>query len=101
MLDHDDSTSDRSPGSHLEKSSDLTRKLWRKAGVKFGVPGAMYRGDAPLPLIDTMPNRFAGLANQVTFQLPYLLQRHFYGSLIYYFRQGDHAIHDFPISRFM
>lgn len=61
MLDHDDSTSDRSPGSHLEQSSDTTRKLWRKNGFKFGVPGAMYRGEPPLPLVEVIGNRFFGL----------------------------------------
>ena len=65
MLDHDDSTSDRSPGSELEKGSNETRKLWRKAGLKFGVPGAMYRGEPPFPLVDVVPNRFYSLANQV------------------------------------
>jgi len=65
MLDHDDSTSDRSPDSHLEKSTDMTRILWRKAGKKFGVPGAMYRGEPPLPVPGTTTNRYIALANQV------------------------------------
>ncbi|XP_057306300.1 uncharacterized protein LOC130644636 [Hydractinia symbiolongicarpus] len=64
LLDHDDSTSDRSPGSHLDKSSEETRKLWRKKGKKFAVSGAMYRGEPPMPLIDKVPNRFASLIDQ-------------------------------------
>ena len=64
MLDHDDSTSDRSPGSELQKSSNQTRQLWRNAGMKFGVPGAMYRGEPPFPLVvDLVPNQY--FANQV------------------------------------
>ena len=65
MLDHDDSTSDRSPGSELEKGSNETRRLWRKAGLKFDVPGAMYRGEPPFQFGDNVKNIFQSLANQV------------------------------------
>ncbi|XP_002165926.3 uncharacterized protein LOC100207090 [Hydra vulgaris] len=49
ILDHDDSTSDRSPNSELSTSSAATKKLWKKYNQKFGVSGAMYRGEPPLP----------------------------------------------------
>ena len=65
MLDHDDSTSDRSPGSELEKGSNETRQLWRKAGLKFSVPGAMYRGEPPFQSSNNGWHLFQPLANQV------------------------------------
>ena len=35
MLDHNDTTSDRSPGSELENGSAATKRLWKQKGHKF------------------------------------------------------------------
>ena len=51
MLDHNDTTSDRSPGSQLENGSAPTKKIWKEKGLKFAVPEAMYRGELPLQKI--------------------------------------------------
>lgn len=66
VLDHDDSPEDRSPGSHLDNSSSETKRLWKGLGKKFAVPGAMYRGNPPIPKIDCVPNRFSSLSNMVS-----------------------------------
>jgi hypothetical protein len=48
VFPHDDTTSDRSPGSKLTVSGDKTRQLWRDLyGEDFFFSGAMYRGDKP------------------------------------------------------
>ena len=65
VLDHDDSPEDRSPGSPLNQSCQTTRSLWKNMGRKFGVPGAMYRGEPPMPKVDNVENRFGVLANKV------------------------------------
>ncbi|XP_033745870.1 glycine-rich domain-containing protein 1-like isoform X2 [Pecten maximus] len=45
VLNHDDSTDDRSPGSVLNVSYANTCKLWKEAfGENYSSPGAMYRG---------------------------------------------------------
>ncbi|XP_021371698.1 glycine-rich domain-containing protein 1-like [Mizuhopecten yessoensis] len=45
VLNHDDSTDDRSPGSTLNNSYANTCKLWKEAfGQHYSSPGAMYRG---------------------------------------------------------
>ena len=62
MLDHNDTTSDRSPGSELDNGSGATKKLWKKKGHKFAVPGAMYRGEPPMPQPKQDPYRFLSLA---------------------------------------
>ena len=49
MLNHNDTTTDRSPGSHLANSSAETRELWRKKSKAFSVPGTLYRGEPPMP----------------------------------------------------
>ena len=69
MLDHNDTTNDRSPGSRLEEGSADTKKLWKKRGRSFGVPGAMYRGEPSEQ--QTEPNysnhfRFSDLADKVS-----------------------------------
>ncbi len=47
VLNHDDSTTDRSPNSKLSKSDTKTRTLWRKTYEEaLPVPGVMYRGDS-------------------------------------------------------
>ena len=65
MLDHNDTTSDRSPGSELENGSAATKKLWKEKGQKFAVPGAMYRGEPPLPKIEPDQSRFISLNDKV------------------------------------
>ena len=49
MLNHNDTTTDRSPGSELAKGSAVTRRLWRKKSKRFSVPGTLYRGEPPMP----------------------------------------------------
>ena len=44
LLDHDDSLTDRNPGSKLVKSHAETVSLWEKAGWAFPANGAMFRG---------------------------------------------------------
>ena len=62
MLDHNDTTGDGSPGSELDNGSGKTKKLWKKKGYKFAVPGAMYRGEPPMPQPKQDPHRFLSLA---------------------------------------
>ena len=48
MLNHDDTTTDRSPGSQLSNGSAETRRLWREKLKRFSVPGALYRREPPM-----------------------------------------------------
>ena len=44
VLNHDDSVNDRSDGSKLNKSDEVTRKLWLDTfNVPFARPGSMFR----------------------------------------------------------
>lgn len=46
MLVHDDTTTDRSDGSKLSMSYNITGKLWHELyGEAYQYPGAMYRGE--------------------------------------------------------
>ncbi len=48
VLKHDDSVNDRSEGSKLNTSDDITRSLWRETfGLPFARPGSMFRGNPP------------------------------------------------------
>merc|ERR1719295_574880 len=48
VLDHDDSVNDRTEGSKLCNSQQITEKLWRdEFGEDFCQPGAMFRGLPP------------------------------------------------------
>jgi hypothetical protein len=48
MLQHDDTSIDRSPGSLLTESFQKTSDLWRKFfNESYYFPGAMYRGEPP------------------------------------------------------
>lgn len=48
VLNHDDSTTDRSPGSKLNISYSNTCKFWTETfGEHYHTPGAMYRGPSP------------------------------------------------------
>ena len=50
LLPHDDTVNDRSPGSKLRNSEDLTVMLWDKtygASNPFQSSGAMFRGESP------------------------------------------------------
>jgi hypothetical protein len=48
LLPHDDTVTDRHPGSKLSLSDENTRKLWREEyNESFSNFGAMYRGDSP------------------------------------------------------
>ena len=67
MLDHNDTTSDRSPGSELENGSAATKRLWKQKGHKFAVPGAMYRGEPPMPQPKQDPYWFISLKHKVSF----------------------------------
>ena len=49
MLNHDDSVTDRSPGSKLSDSATKTREIWLSAGMSFSKEGAMYRGHPMKP----------------------------------------------------
>jgi len=44
VLDHDDTETDRVPGSKLYDSELSTRNAWSNTGQKFAKRGAMYRG---------------------------------------------------------
>lgn len=63
VLGHDDSTSDRTPGSQLESGTSATKKLWKNIGKSFGVPGGMYRGEPPVPDIQNSNDVF-GIASK-------------------------------------
>ena len=48
VLPHDDTISDRSEGSTLNKAYSRTKDLWNKTySEKYEKPGAMYRGEDP------------------------------------------------------
>ena len=48
VLPHDDSVNDRAPGSKLNNSDEITRKLWRQTfEEEFSRPGSMFRGIPP------------------------------------------------------
>lgn len=48
LLKHDDSVNDRADGSKLNRSDQVTRRLWSDTfGVSFSRPGSMFRGDPP------------------------------------------------------
>ena len=49
VFNHDDTTTDRDPGSRLANADQATRNLWNQYGLHFGVDGAMYRGECPPP----------------------------------------------------
>ena len=66
MLDHNDTTSDRSPGSQLENGSAPTKKILKEKGLKFAVPEAMYRGELPLQKIEPDQSRFISPNDKVS-----------------------------------
>ena len=49
ILDHDDSTTDRSPGSKLSEATAATERVWTKAypGEPYFANGTLYRGPDP------------------------------------------------------
>lgn len=55
MLNHDDSVTDRTPGSKLSDSAIKTRDIWFFERSSFDKAGAMYRGDPPEPRVPTQP----------------------------------------------
>ena len=56
VLDHDDTTTDRRPGSKLSDATSNTHKLWREAypDNPYYISGAMYRGPNPRGRLYTM-----------------------------------------------
>ena len=49
LLNHDDETTDRSPGSKLATSDSETRALWKQVyGEHFVIPGVLNRGESPV-----------------------------------------------------
>jgi hypothetical protein len=55
MLNHDDTTDDRTPGSYLQQSFAKTKQLWiSEYKEAYSVSGAMYRGISPA---GEMPSR--------------------------------------------
>ena len=53
LLHHDDTETDRAPGSKLYDSEMKSRDLWEAEGLSFYKSGAMYRGEQP----DTISTR--------------------------------------------
>lgn len=59
LLPHDDSVNDRTTGSKLIVSDQVTRKLWQNTwGEEFRRNGGMYRGDPPSTYLSPMPSDF-------------------------------------------
>ena len=57
ILNHDDSVTEREPGSKLSNASDVTMKLWREHfGEEFRRPGCMYRGPPPQGKLLPLPS---------------------------------------------
>jgi hypothetical protein len=55
VLNHDDTDTDRSPGSKLTESFENTRQLWKDAfDEEYTVSGAMYRGTPPAGKLQTI-----------------------------------------------
>ena len=49
LLNHDDETTDRSPGSKLATSDLETRALWEQVySENFVIPGVLNRGKSPV-----------------------------------------------------
>ena len=61
-LHHDDTVTVRAPGSKLYESEMKTRSVWEAAGLRFGKPGAMYRGHPPDPIPSRPQWLYASLA---------------------------------------
>ena len=48
FVNHDDTSTDRSPGSHLNESHANTRRLWIETfKEEYAIPGVGYRGPDP------------------------------------------------------
>eukprot|EP00918_Siedleckia_nematoides_P100140 GHVU01218982.1.p1 GENE.GHVU01218982.1~~GHVU01218982.1.p1 ORF type:complete len:751 (-),score=52.34 GHVU01218982.1:111-2363(-) len=57
ILNHDDTTTDRSPGSFLSQSDTETRAAWQHAYKEnFPIPGVMYRGKSPAGKLKIVPS---------------------------------------------
>ena len=72
-LDHDDITIERGPRSDFEKGIESTRKLWKQKGHKFQVPGALHRGEPPLPQDELDQASYLSLAEKVRLYIFYIL----------------------------
>ena len=60
IMDHDDSTTDRSPDSTLTRATVDTKTLWREeypSNDPYFIPGVMYRGKNPRGSLYTMSTR--------------------------------------------
>lgn len=58
VLNHDDTDTDRSPGSKLTDSFANTRQLWKDAfDEEYTVSGAMYRGAPPAGKLQTITSQ--------------------------------------------
>ena len=58
-LNHDDTTTDRSPGSYLNNSFENTRKLWRETFLEeYIIPGVAYRGPDPSRKLTKVRNEY-------------------------------------------
>ena len=69
VLKHDDSVNDRRPGSKLTVSHHQTREKWSLSGEKFGLNGAMFRGEPPRQLHFVSVDYSSLESNQYTVQL--------------------------------
>lgn len=53
IFNHDDSVTERTPGSKLNKADEKTREVWKETfNEHFSKAGAMYRGDPPNASLD-------------------------------------------------
>lgn len=58
VLNHDDTDTDRSPGSKLTESRVKTHQLWKDAfNEEFTLSGAMYRGASPAGKLQTITSQ--------------------------------------------
>ena len=78
VLHHDDSTTDRSPGSDRNNNEAKTKALWMKEfQEKLAIPGTMYRGESPVgqmadfnlnSFVEGAPHEFHFIVNGVDLQ---------------------------------
>ena len=59
IMDHDDSTTDRSPDSHLSKATEHTKNLWKAEypDEPYLIPGVLYRGPNPRGELDCLTKK--------------------------------------------
>ena len=62
VLNHDDTSVDRSPTSKLAVADQETESLWAQYNLQYKIPGSLYRGEPPAPAPPTPGGHYFNLA---------------------------------------